>query len=161
MDSHENFKAQASASRNATLSAQAPETIRRGRTAIRRYRCSRPIAIALADGLINRTTTVFDYGCGHDAEVRYLRAKGVRASGWDPHHQPRAKIQPADVVNLGYVLNVIEDPSERAQTLHKAVELTKKTLIVAVRADSSLEDAERFGDGKITVAGTWRCPEGC
>jgi DNA phosphorothioation-associated putative methyltransferase len=54
------------------------------------------------------------------------------------------------------VLNVIEDPSERTQTLHKAAELTKQALIVAVRTDSSLEGAEQFGDGKITVAGTFQ-----
>src|SRR5262249_39313825 len=100
--------------------------IRRDKTAIRRYRCSRPIALALADGLIGRATAVFDYGCGLGGDLRYLKGRGVRASGWDPHHLPKAKLRAADVVNLGYVLNVIEEPKERTTTLHRAFELARR-----------------------------------
>ena len=37
-------------------------------------------------------------------------------------YRPAAPKELADVVNLGYVVNVVEDPSERAETLRKAWE---------------------------------------
>ena len=37
----------------------------RGKTALKRVRCSKPIALALAEGLLRTPATVFDYGCGH------------------------------------------------------------------------------------------------
>jgi hypothetical protein len=40
---------------------------------------------------------------------------------------------PADVVNIGYVINVIEDTAERRQALLKAWSLTQKVLIVAAQ----------------------------
>jgi hypothetical protein len=49
-------------------------------------------------------------------------------------------------VNLGYVLNVIEDPAERSATLAKAYGLTNETLVVAVRVDRTLEQAAECGD---------------
>ena len=50
--------------RDAELSAS------RRKTAIRRPDLSRPVALALRDGLISETSTVFDYGCGHGDDVR-------------------------------------------------------------------------------------------
>lgn len=111
---------------------------------------------ALSDGLITRQTQVFDYGCGHGADLRSLAARHIRATGWDPHHRPKAKIEPADVVNLGYVLNVIEDPEERAETLRRAFALARQVLVVAVRVDRSLEDGVELGDGLITERGTFQ-----
>ena len=35
------------------------------------------------------------------------------------------------MVNLGYVVNVIEDPSERAEALRLAWKLTRQVLVVA------------------------------
>src|SRR5579884_3644541 len=91
--------------------------IERHRTAIRRYKLSRPLALALASGLIDASFDVFDYGCGHGEDIRHLQAAGFRADGWDPHFRRQTTIHDADVVNLGYVLNVIENPSERSDTL--------------------------------------------
>jgi hypothetical protein len=50
----------------------------RAKTAIRRYTCSRPVALALADGLISGADSFFDFGCGHGADVRYLRKSPKR-----------------------------------------------------------------------------------
>src|SRR5271165_1414954 len=108
-------------------------TPHRGKTAIRRYTCSRPIALALADGLISISDTFFDDGCGHGADVRYLRRQKMKAEGWDPFHSPKTPIVPADVVNLGFVLNVIEEPTERSETLRQAFSLARKLLVVSVR----------------------------
>src|SRR5579883_1523388 len=112
-----------------------PDPIRRHRTALHRYQVSRPVALALSAGLISRETSFFDYGCGHGGDVRLLKSRGVSASGWDPHYRPKAELRPADVVNLGYVLNVIEDPTERAAALRRAFELSRQLLVVAVRVD--------------------------
>jgi DNA phosphorothioation-associated putative methyltransferase len=97
-----------------------------------------------------------DYGCGHGADLRYLRAHHVRADGWDPHHRPNQKIASAEVVNLAYVLNVIEDTTERDETLVRAFALAKKVLIVAVRVESALDEADEYGDGVLTSRGTFQ-----
>ena len=55
-----------------------------------------------------------------------------------------------------YVLNVIEDASERAEVLRKAFSLTQRLLIVAVRVDQSLEKATPFADGVITGRGAFQ-----
>jgi DNA phosphorothioation-associated putative methyltransferase len=130
--------------------------VSRHRTAIRRVRCSRPIALALADGVVGQGVEIFDYGCGHGGDVKFLTARGITASGWDPHFAPNENLHAADVVNLGYVLNVIEDVAERARTLGHAFSLAKKLLVVSVRVDGTLDDAEVCGDGVITGKGTFQ-----
>ena len=83
-------------------------------------------------GFLDGTHTVFDYGCGRGDDLRLLRKLNVAAHGWDPVFHPNGDRQPADLVNLGFVLNVIEDPRERAQTLTAAFALARKALIVSV-----------------------------
>jgi DNA phosphorothioation-associated putative methyltransferase len=100
--------------------------IPREKTAIKRVRCSKPIALALSEGLIQGSTTVLDYGCGHGGDVRYLASRKIDAVGWDPHHAPDGPRRPSAVVNLGYVLNVIENLRERAETLRAAFELAEQ-----------------------------------
>jgi DNA phosphorothioation-associated putative methyltransferase len=131
-------------------------TIPRYRTAIRRYSASKPIARAMTDGLIARCVTVFDYGCGRGTDLLFLRSRRIKAEGWDPYYRSSGKVIPADVVNLGYVLNVIEDPSERDYALRRAYDLAGRLLIVAVRIDQALDDAEEFGDGFCTGKGTFQ-----
>ena len=128
----------------------------RHRTAIRRYRYSRPVLTALGHGLITTQTTFFDYGCGHGEDIRLLLDSGVKASGWDPYHNPSTPVRSADVVNLGYVLNVIEDAEERRKTLVDAYELANRLLIVSVRVDRSLESAAEYADGLVTRSGTFQ-----
>jgi DNA phosphorothioation-associated putative methyltransferase len=63
----------------------------------------------------------------------------------------------ANVVNLGYVINVIEDPTERATALRDAWNLAKDALIVAARPN--FEDAKGgapFGDGVLTGRRTFQ-----
>jgi DNA phosphorothioation-associated putative methyltransferase len=131
-------------------------TIERHRTALRRVRCSRPVGLAHAEGIIAPGRSFFDYGCGRGGDVRFVAAQGITATGWDPHFAADASIGPADVVNLGYVLNVIEDAKERLQTLKKAFELAREALIVSVRVDNSLDDAPECGDGVLTGKGTFQ-----
>ena len=60
-------------------------------------------------GYLDGTRTIFDYGCGKGDDIRILRHNGLDASGWDPHFTPDIPKEPADIVNLGFVINVIED----------------------------------------------------
>ena len=73
----------------------------------------------------SRGQTVFDYGCGRGDDLRHLRQLGYEADGWDPAHRPNTERRPADIVNLGYVVNVIENQSERATALRSAWELAR------------------------------------
>lgn len=131
-------------------------SIARHRTAIRRYAHSKPVALALGHGLIGPGVSVFDYGCGFGEDVRLLSEAGVEAEGWDPFHRPEVPPRPADCVNLGYVLNVIEDPGERADTLRKAFELARALLIVSVRVDQALGGAPSYADGYLTNHGSFQ-----
>lgn len=131
--------------------------IRRERTAMHRYACSRPIALATASGIIGEGRTVLDYGCGRGADVRYLQQQKVRAVGWDPHYEPNpGALRPADIVNLGFVLNVIEDPRERADTLRRAFELATRALLVSVRVKHEVAEGAPYGDGIVTAANTFQ-----
>lgn len=130
--------------------------IARHKTAMRRFALSKPLSLALSNGLISPSNTVFDFGCGHGADIRFLKKAGFAATGWDPHFCPSERLSAADCVNLGYVLNVIEDPIERRQTLQNAFELARRVLVVAVRVDQALNDATEFSDGLITKAGSFQ-----
>jgi len=130
--------------------------IKRGQTAITRRRHSKPVALALAHGIIDSSRSVFDYGCGRGEDVKYLTSARIQATGWDPHHQPETPISPADVVNLGYVLNVIEDPDERDETLRRAFGLARCALVVAVRVEKGLDIGSEFSDGFLTSHGSFQ-----
>lgn len=132
--------------------------IQRHRTAIKRNGLSRPIRLAVEEGLINKDTWVFDYGCGRGDDVRFLNALGTRCSGWDPLHSPHADRMAADVVNLGYVVNVIEDAGERIRALRDAWSLTKRLLIVSARlnTEANRTQHEAYEDGVLTRTGTFQ-----
>jgi DNA phosphorothioation-associated putative methyltransferase len=132
--------------------------VRRERTALRRAGLSRPIKVALEDGIITPQTVVFDYGCGHGDDLRYLSSLGISCSGWDPAFAPGEERAAANVVNLGYVVNVIEDPQERVHALVEAWKLAREVLIVSARLslDISASRAATFADGFITGKGTFQ-----
>ena len=132
------------------------QVIPRHRTAMKRYSLSKPLTLALAHQVVSSGLSVFDYGCGQGTDVRLLEEAGVHATGWDPHFQPKAAISSADCVNLGYVLNVIENPEERAATLKRAFDLARRVLIVSVRADQALDNACEFSDGVLTKVGSFQ-----
>ena len=131
----------------------------RHKTAISRTDYSRPIRTALADGLIGLGATVFDYGCGLGDDVRHLNLGGVNSWGWDPTHRHDCRLAPAEVVNLGYVVNVIEDVEERAECLALAWSYAEKALIVSARLASRTPDLTPVGeyaDGFITSKSTFQ-----
>ena len=129
----------------------------RHRTAIRRADLSRPVRLAVQDGILDHSRTFFDYGCGHGEDVRRLRRNGFESWGWDPAHAPLEKQRHADVVNLGYVVNVIEDPRERAETLLEAWAYAERVLVVAARLGSELRaNYDAYSDGVVTNRGTFQ-----
>lgn len=131
----------------------------RHRTAIIRGTLSRPIRLATDLGLLDSETTVFDYGCGHGEDVRGLEAAGWKATGWDPHFRPDAAKKGADLVNLGYVINVIPDVVERRDVLLDAWRLAGRVLVVSARLDNelrSLPGAQPHRDGFVTAHGTFQ-----
>ena len=67
--------------------------VARHKTAITRSELSRPVKFALADGLLNSETHLFDYGCGYGGDLAHLNAMGVPASGWNPVHRPDVALQ--------------------------------------------------------------------
>lgn len=132
--------------------------IQRHKTAIRRGDFSRPVKCLLRDGLVSKEVTFFDYGCGRGEDLELLTAEGIVASGWDPAHRPDSARQEADVVNLGYVINVIEKPEERAETLRAAWGLCRQVLAVSAQvlvAGRGKEPVE-FGDGVLTCRQTFQ-----
>ena len=134
------------------------QPIARHKAAIRRQEVSRPIRAALEDGLISIDRSVLDYGCGFGDDVRLLQAQGVAATGWDPVYAPDVERRKTDVVNLGYVLNVIEDLFERVQTLRQAWEHAQRVLIVAARLSMEGPGGHDvlFSDGYLTRLGTFQ-----
>jgi DNA phosphorothioation-associated putative methyltransferase len=132
--------------------------IARHRTALHRTEHSLPVKCLLRDGLLSQAHTLFDYGCGRGKDLKLLREQGIAANGWDPAFNADEVRQPADVVNLGYVINVIEDPRERAETLRQAWSLSGKVLAVAAQivVQGRGSATVPFGDGVVTRLGTFQ-----
>lgn len=130
--------------------------VRRGRTAMARTILSRPLQQALSDELLE--FDVFDFGCGRGDDLRTLSALGVEATGWDPEHRPNGRPVPAHLVNLGYVINVIEDPNERKDVLKRAWELARSVLVVSARLtwEQDATSCTPFADGFLTSAHTFQ-----
>jgi DNA phosphorothioation-associated putative methyltransferase len=108
--------------------------------------------------LLNEHCTVFDYGCGQGDDIAALRAAGISANGWDPHYFPDADLKTADIVNLGFVLNVIEKSDERIDAARKAFALARKCLVVAVMLSGAGQTGRltRYNDGFLTQRGTFQ-----
>lgn len=133
-------------------------TIERRRTALRRSALSSPMQHLLRFGFLDGTRSLFDYGCGRGDDLRLLAEMKVPATGWDPVFRPDVERQPADIVNLGFVLNVIEDAAERRETLKSAFALARKVLIVSVMLgyQSKREQFASFEDGVRTQRNTFQ-----
>lgn len=133
--------------------------IARHKTAITRTDFSRPIKLALGDGLLTADTSFFDYGCGLGDDLRLLNLQGIVGRGWDPGHRPGDPLRSATVVNIGYVVNVIEQPAERQDALRRAWALAERLLIVSARLsadDEFIGATQYYADGRLTIRGTFQ-----
>ena len=144
----------------ATESSQAPAeppAIQRHKTAIRRTQLSAPLQALYRHAYLDGSRSLLDYGCGQGDDLRVLQHHGITASGWDPHYCPEAACEPADIVNLGFVINVIEAPEERIEVLRRAFSYARELLVAAVMLGSP--DPGRWqpwGDGVLTQRGTFQ-----
>jgi DNA phosphorothioation-associated putative methyltransferase len=134
------------------------EEIARHRTALVRSSLSSPIKAALKYDLLTKERDLFDYGCGRGDDLALLTADGFDAVGWDPYYAPEGEKRKSRVVNLGFVLNVIENPSERVSILQDAYSYAEEVLLVAALIDGqkSRSQANRYRDGIITKRGTFQ-----
>lgn len=132
--------------------------VARHKTAMSRAALSRPISTAIRDDVLGPTKSVFDYGCGRGDDLRHLSSLGYAADGWDPTHRPNTERRKADVVNLGYVVNVIERPDERAAALRQAWDLARDVLVVSSRLSWEAKNLEGrpLSDGLLTSKGTFQ-----
>ena len=132
--------------------------IHRHKTALVRREISKPVKTLLELGQLRRGESFFDYGCGHGTDVDAIAKLGYDASGWDPVHAPDASKQSADVVNLGFVLNVIEDPAERVEALIDAWRHSRRALLVStlIAGQEAYDDIQTFGDGVLTSRDTFQ-----
>lgn len=127
-------------------------------TAISRASLSVPVRQALVDKQLLPGLTVLDYGCGRGGDVRALQQLDCQAVGWDPFYQSNTQLEPADVVLLTYVLNVIEDLQERRKTLRDAWSLAGTVLVASARLtwEKSKVRGAALGDGLLTSRQTFQ-----
>ncbi|MBR8830550.1 MAG: hypothetical protein N5P05_003921 [Chroococcopsis gigantea SAG 12.99] len=132
--------------------------IERHRAAIVRKNLSRPVRLALESGLFTGGVSFFDYGCGHGEDIKQIEKQGFTSDGYDPYYRPDTELRPADIVNLGYVINVIEDREERQEALLKAWQLTHQVLIVSAQVliDDRAGGLVAYEDGIITRRNTFQ-----
>ncbi len=132
------------------------DRIQRHLTALTRSNLSAPVQLLLRHGLLAAESLFFDYGCGRGNDLATLRGDGCKANGWDPHFAPEEPLSRADVVNLGFVINVIEDLGERVEALCRAFSLADKILSVAVMLGGGEPQGKPFADGVLTTRRTFQ-----
>jgi DNA phosphorothioation-associated putative methyltransferase len=132
--------------------------IHRHKTALVRREISKPVKTLLELGQLRRGESFFDYGCGHGGDVEAITRLGHPSNGWDPVHAADQPKLAADVVNLGFVLNVIEDPAERVDALVDAWKHARRLLLVStlIAGQEAYDDIRTYGDGVLTSRNTFQ-----
>jgi len=106
--------------------------------------------------LIRDECTVLDYGCGgrrrQPASERGAEGRRLGPLLFGPDAPPKS----ADVVNLGYVLNVIEDPAERTKRCARHTRSRSARLSSRCGSISPLDKGIPFQDGLITSRGAFQ-----
>lgn len=126
-------------------------------TALTRYGLSAPVQTLDRFGFLDGSKTVFDYGCGRGDDLRGLLENDVQASGWDPHFAPDNPRHKAQLVNLGFVINVIENLEERIDALRGAYALSEELLVVsAMLANQDAAKGVPYADGVLTSRNTFQ-----
>lgn len=130
----------------------------RHKTALKRDKLSTPMFKLATLGYLDGHHSILDYGCGQGDDIRELTAHGISCAGWDPVYAPETVLLKADIVNLGFVLNVIEDRNERKNTLEQAFGFCKKCLIVSVMIGTEriISKHRPYKDGVITQRNTFQ-----
>ncbi len=132
--------------------------IDRYKTALVRHELSTPMKNLAKHGYLSGLYSIFDYGCGRGDDLRELEAHGLEALGWDPNFQPDNERVSSSIVNLGFVLNVIEDQDERLEALLGAWDLTEQLLVISVMLanETYIAQFKPYKDGVITSRNTFQ-----
>lgn len=111
-------------------------------TAIKRKKSSFPLNVLLRNKKI--VGNVLDYGCGHGADVEFLKNKEFNATGYDPNFFPSFPSEKYDTIICFYVLNVLPLDEEN-MIIANVSSLLKPNgkVYFAVRRDI-LKEGERF-----------------
>ncbi len=130
----------------------------RHKTALSRDGFSVPMKALAKYGYLDGDYSIFDYGCGHGDDLAELAAHGIVSSGWDPNWRSDADKVESDLVNLGYVINVIEDQQERVEAVQGAWQLANKLLVVSamIASERHISKFKPFRDGVLTSRNTFQ-----
>lgn len=132
--------------------------IDRHKTALVRHELSAPMKTLAKNGFLSGNYSIFDYGCGRGDDIRELEAHGVDALGWDPNFRPDTDMVHSDIVNLGFVINVIEDQDERIEAVLGAWDITEKLFVISAMLanENYLAQFTPYKDGVITSRNTFQ-----
>lgn len=132
--------------------------IDRHKTALVRHELSAPMKTLAKHGFLSGEYSIFDYGCGRGDDLRELEAHGLDALGWDPNFSPDTDKVNSDLVNIGFVINVIEDQDERIEAVLGAWDIADKLLVVSAMLanESYLSQFQPYKDGVITSRNTFQ-----
>lgn len=141
-----------------SAAVQDDQTISREKTAITRFQLSAPFQSIAKLGYLDGQYTVLDYGCGRGDDMAILESQQIDVIGWDPNYRPDGECAPRDIVNLGYVINVIEDRHERDEALLRAYQNAEKLLLVSamLASESQIAKFTPYKDGVITSRNTFQ-----
>ena len=136
----------------ASAPSETERVIARHKTALTRKQLSVPMFALASLGFLDGRYSVLDYGCGRGDDVRELSAAGIDCVGWDPIFLADEDPKQADIVNLGYVINVIENSDERADTIRQAYKLSKCLLVISAMLEMNRIIARftPYKDGVVT-----------
>ena len=146
----------ASAAELVAESDTALSPIQRHLTALSRSNISAPVQLLLRHKLLQPGQSFFDYGCGRGGDIDALNTHGVEANGWDPHFANDRPLSESDAVNLGFVVNVIEDPAERVEAIRKAFAIARQVMSVGVMLYGPETPGKPFRDGFLTSRNTFQ-----
>ena len=146
--------------RQAALGRETQENhkVDRHKTALSRDSFSSPMKTLARYGYLDGQYSVFDYGCGHGDDLAELAAHGISAAGWDPNWRADGEKITADLVNLGFVINVIENLQERVEAVLGAWQLADRLLVVSamIASEQRINKFKPFKDGVLTSRNTFQ-----
>jgi DNA phosphorothioation-associated putative methyltransferase len=123
---------------------------------LQRVGFSAPVQSLARHGFLDGARTLFDCGCGRGDDARGLLDNGL-VPGLDHYCAPDNPIRSAHIVNLGFMVNVIEDFDERLLALTRACSLAEQLLVVSVMlANQNDVGGQPFRDGAMTRHGTFQ-----
>jgi DNA phosphorothioation-associated putative methyltransferase len=131
--------------------------VQRHLTALSRTNLSAPMQTLARFGYLDGSKTIFDYGCGRGSDISFLAENNVQVAGWDPYYATHNLKQTADIVNLGFVINVIEDRQERDEALQGAFDLANEWLMISAMLEhSNTGSGKPYADGVLTSRNTFQ-----